>query len=71
MPEAVVDADARVRIQGIAVQRISEGRIRLAFQILPAEEGGKLSDIGSLEMRASLKRGEDFLTERWVYRIKL
>jgi glucans biosynthesis protein len=71
MPEAVVDADARVRIQGIAVQRISEGRIRLAFQIVPAEEGGKLSDIGSIEMRASLKRGEDFLTERWVYRIKL
>ncbi len=71
MPEAVVDADARVRIQGIAVQPISEGRLRLAFQILPAEEGGKLSDIGSIEMRASLKRGEDFLTERWVYRIKL
>ena len=71
MPEAVVEAGAEVRIQGIAVQPISKGRVRLAFQILPAKEGGKLSDIGAVELRASLKKGQDFLTETWVYRIKL
>jgi glucan biosynthesis protein len=59
------------RIQGIAVQPMANGRVRLAFQIMPAAEGGKISDIGSLELRASLKRGEAYLTETWVYRIKL
>jgi glucan biosynthesis protein len=43
----------------------------LAFQVLPVTEGAKLSDIGSIELKASLKNGEDFLTETWVYRIKL
>lgn len=75
MPEAVVEAvgeaGAKVKIQGVAVQPISKGRVRLAFQILPATEGAKLAEIGSLELKASLKRGEDFLTETWVYRIKL
>lgn len=69
--EAVGEAGAKVKIQGVAVQSMSEGRVRLGFQILPAQEGGKLSDVGSLELKASLKRGEDFLTETWVYRIKL
>jgi periplasmic glucans biosynthesis protein len=75
MPDAVVEAvgeaGTKVKIQGIAVQTISKGRLRLAFQVLPATEGGKLSDVGSLEMKASLKKGENFLTETWVYRIKL
>ncbi len=69
--EAVGEAGAKVKIQGVAVQPISKGRVRLAFQILPAADGGKLSEIGALELRASLKKGEDFLTETWVYRIKL
>ena len=73
MPEAIVEvggaAKEKVKIQGVAVQPISEGRLRLGFQILPAEEGGKLADVGAVELRASLKRGEDFLTETWVYRI--
>lgn len=60
MPEALVeaggDAAEKVRIQRIAVQPISDGRIRLGFQILPAEEGGKLADIGAVELRAALKR---------------
>lgn len=75
MPDAVVEAvgeaGAKVKIQGVAVQPISKGRVRLGFQILPAAEGGKLSDVGSLELKASLKKGEDYLTETWLYRIKL
>jgi glucans biosynthesis protein len=69
MPEAMVDAGDKVRIQGVAVQPISEGRLRLGFQILPVEEGGKLADVGAVELRAALKRDGDFLTETWVYRI--
>ncbi len=73
MPEALVevggDAAGKIRIQGIAVQPISDGRLRLGFQILPAEEGGKLTDVGAVELRAALKRDGDFLTETWVYRI--
>lgn len=75
MPEAVVEAvgeaGAKIKIQGVAVQPITKGRVRLAFQILPATEGAKLAEIGSVELKASLKRGEDFLTETWLYRIKL
>jgi acyl-CoA synthetase (AMP-forming)/AMP-acid ligase II len=73
MPEALVeaggDAAGKVRIQGIAVQPISDCRIRLGFQILPAEEGGKLADVGAVELRAALQRDGDFLTETWIYRI--
>lgn len=72
MPEAVVEAageaGARIRIQGIAVQAMPEGRLRLGFQIVPAEEGGKLAEIGPVELRAALKKDGDFLTETWVYR---
>jgi glucans biosynthesis protein len=75
MPDAVVEAvgeaGTKVKIQGIAVQSIRKNRLRLAFQVLPVTEGAKLSDIGSIELKASLKNGEDFLTETWVYRIKL
>jgi glucan biosynthesis protein len=73
MPEALVevggDAAGKIRIHGIAVQPISDGRLRLGFQILPAKEGGKLADVGAMELRAALKRDGDFLTETWVYRI--
>lgn len=73
MPEALVEAGGesaeKVSIQGVAVQPMPGGRLRLAFQILPSEEGGKLADIGPVELRAALKRDGDFLTETWVYRI--
>lgn len=70
LPDAVVEAASdKIKIQGVAVQAIEGGRIRLGFQILPAEEGGKLAGIGPVELRAALKHGEDFLTETWVYRI--
>jgi glucans biosynthesis protein len=73
MPEATVEVSgetaAKIRIQGIAVQPISDGRLRLGFQILPAEDGGKLAEVGAVELKAALKRDGDFLTETWVYRI--
>jgi len=59
----------KVKIQGITVQSIPDARWRVAFQIAPAAEGGKLSDIGPVELRCCLKRGENFLTETWVHRI--
>ncbi len=73
MPEAFVEArslsNVEVVVQGTAVQGLPGGRVRLAFQLAPGKEGGKLSDSGAVELRAGLKRGDDFLTETWVYRI--
>nr|WP_226895599.1 glucan biosynthesis protein [Luteolibacter marinus] len=72
-PEAVVrimrPGDAKAKIQGVAVQALPGGRWRVGFQIAPQEQDGKLADIGPLELRCSLKKGEDFLTETWAYRI--
>jgi glucans biosynthesis protein len=72
-PEAVVTVGggnaAKVKIQGLAVQPLPGGRWRVAFQIAPAAEGGKLADAGPQELRCCLKKGEDFLTETWAYRI--
>ncbi len=72
-PEAVVtvvgEHAAKVKIQGLTVQPLPEGRWRVAFQIAPAAEGGKLADLGPQELRCCLKKGEDFLTETWAYRI--
>jgi periplasmic glucans biosynthesis protein len=72
-PEAVVDAiggaDSRVKIQGLAVQPLPDGRWRAAFQLAPATDGGKLADAGPVELRCALKNGGDFLTETWAYRI--
>lgn len=69
MPEGMVQAGEDVVVSGITVQPMPEGRVRLAFQLSPAEEGGKLSETEPVELRAALKRGDDFLTETWVYRI--
>ena len=72
-PEAVVGimepGGGKAKIQGVAVQALPGGRWRVGFQIAPREEGGKLAEIGPLELRCSLKKGEDFLTETWAYRI--
>lgn len=59
----------KVKIQGITIQSIPDARWRVAFQIAPAAEGGKLADVGPVELRCCLKRGENFLTETWVHRI--
>ncbi|TAE77783.1 MAG: glucans biosynthesis protein [Verrucomicrobia bacterium] len=72
-PEAVIsalgDASSKIKIQGRTVQALPDGRWRVAFQIAPALEGGKLADAGPQELRCCLKKGEDFLTETWAYRI--
>lgn len=72
-PEAVVtaagEAGQKIKIQSVTVQPLPEGRWRVAFQIAPAAEGGKLAEAGPQELRCCLKKGEDFLTETWAYRI--
>jgi cytochrome c oxidase subunit 2 len=40
--EVAGDAAARVKVQGVAVQQMEPGHWRLAFQLAPAAEGGKL-----------------------------
>ena len=59
----------KIKFQGINLQTIPDERWRLSFQITPAAEGAKLSDCGPVELRACLKRGDNFLTETWAYRI--
>lgn len=59
----------KIKIQGITVQSMPEARWRVAFQIAPSAEGGKLADVGPVELRCCLKRGENFLTETWVHRV--
>ncbi len=67
--EAVGPNSDKIKIQGITVQQIPEERWRVAFQIAPAVEGGKLSETGPVELRCCLKRGENFLTETWAHRV--
>ena len=59
----------KVTIQGVNLEQIPDDRWRLAFQVAPTAEGEKLSDIGPIELRCCLKRGDNFLTETWVHRI--
>lgn len=66
--EVVGDAAARVKIQNVIVQAMPEERWRASFQITPAE-GRKLGEIGPVELRCCLKRGENYLTETWVHRV--
>ena len=58
-----------VKIMDVTIQQIPDSRWRVVFKITPAAEGGKLADLGPIELRCSLKRGENFLTETWVYRV--
>jgi glucans biosynthesis protein len=73
LPQAAVelrgDGNDRAKIQGTTVQRLPGDVWRMIFQIAPAKEGGKLAEIGSLEIRACLKQGENFLTETWTNRV--
>ena len=59
----------KVKIQGVTVQPMPDSRWRVAFQIAPSAEGGKLADVGPIELRCCLKRGDNFLTETWVHRV--
>lgn len=67
--QAIGPGSDRVKIHGITCQPLPEARWRVAFQISAAIEGTNLADIGPVEFRCCIKRGEDFLTETWVYRI--
>lgn len=59
----------KVKIEGLTVQPMPDSRWRVAFQITPSAEGGKLADVGPIELRCCLKRGDNFLTETWVHRV--
>jgi len=67
--QAVGPGSELVKIQGITCQPLPDARWRVAFQISAAAEGANLEDIGPVEFRCFIKRGEDFLTETWVSRI--
>jgi glucan biosynthesis protein len=73
VPEAVVeivgDGKERAKIQGVAVQPLGDGRWRAGFQIAPVKDGGKLSDVGPIELRVCLKHGDNYLTETWANRV--
>ena len=63
------DGAEKIKIQGVTVQAMPEERSRVSFQIAPAAEGGKLADVGPVELRCCLKRGDNFLTETWAHRV--
>ncbi len=67
--EAIGDNAGKIKIQGVMVQPMPENRWRVSFQIAPADTAGKLAETGPVELRCSLRRGEDFLTETWVHRV--
>ncbi len=67
--QAVGPGAEKIKIQGVTVQSLPEARWRVAFQIAPAAEGGNLADVGPVELRCCIKRGENFLTETWVQRL--
>lgn len=67
--EIVGDGKERAKIQGVAVQPLGDGRWRAGFQIAPVKDGGKLSDVGPIELRVCLKHGDDYLTETWANRV--
>ena len=67
--QAVGPNAEKAKIQGVTIQALPEARWRVAFQIASATESGKLADIGTLELRCCLKRGDNFLTETWVHRV--
>lgn len=67
--ETVGEGGAKVRIQSVNVQQVPDDRWRVSFQLSPAADGAKLSEIGPVELRCCLKRGENFLTETWVHRV--
>lgn len=67
--EALGTNAARISIRSVNVQPMPENRWRVSFQITPAAAEAKLAEIGPVELRCAIKRGEDFLTETWVHRV--
>lgn len=67
--QAVGPGSDKVKIQGVTIQPLPDNRWRVAFQIAPAAAGGKLAEVGPIELRCCIKRGDNFLTETWVHRV--
>jgi glucans biosynthesis protein len=67
--EAVGAGADKIKIDEVTVQPLPEERWRVTFQITPTAQGGKLAETGPIELRCSLKRGENFLTETWAHRV--
>ena len=70
MIEICGDAAAKLKVKFSNVQKMEGNRWRLGFLLAPAADEGKLADVGPVEMRCCLKKGEDFITETWIYRIQ-
>lgn len=68
MVELTGEGPPRVKVQDVAVHRLPDRRWRVNFQLLPAD-GVEPAAVGPVELRCSLRRGEDFLSETWAYRI--
>jgi periplasmic glucans biosynthesis protein len=67
--EATGENSEKVKLVAVNVQSLPEDRHRVTFQIVPAAEGAKLADVGPVELRCCLKRGDNYLTETWVHRV--
>jgi glucans biosynthesis protein len=71
-PQPVVmvvgEGPPQVVVKDLAVHRLADKRWRVNFQLVPAQ-GLKPEEVGQVELRCALKKGADFLTESWAYRI--
>ncbi|MBC8125756.1 MAG: glucan biosynthesis protein [Gloeobacteraceae cyanobacterium ES-bin-144] len=67
--EAIGPNSEKIKFQGVTIQAMPEDRSRVSFQIAPVTDGAKLADVGPVELRCCLKRGDNFLTETWVHRV--
>ena len=63
-------AEEKLEVNHTNIQKMSDGRWRLSFRFTPKGQGDKLAEVGATELRCCLKKGEDYLTETWVYRIQ-
>lgn len=67
--EAVGEQSAMVRIEDIQLNEIRHHLWRVSFQFTPADDAKQLSDLPPIELRCFLKRGENYLSETWSYKI--
>lgn len=60
---------AKGKVEGTTLLPLPDGRLRVTFQIKPAQDATTLAEIGPLELRCCLRRGSDYLTETWAQRL--
>jgi periplasmic glucans biosynthesis protein len=63
------DNAGRIKVDSTIVQRFDGNRWRVAFQISSSDANTPLQNVGPVELRCALKKGEDYLSESWAYRI--